>query len=150
MHSGGNWHHHPLPKMWTGDAMAQAGHLHPQPAGSPRGYRRPGGWSCKWRQLFESLFLKVQQLGQKLSLWAAAVSQPRSARAHSDITMTEKRPTESWSFGETGVFQERRGDAHMAGPRSAEVTHRQPNSEERLVGTFVFVVKVKHGAPLRE
>ena len=24
MHSGGNWHHHPLPKMWTGDAMAQA------------------------------------------------------------------------------------------------------------------------------
>ena len=48
--------------------------------------------------------------------------------------MAEKRPTESWSFGETGVFRERRGDAHMTGPRSAEVTTvSHPNSEERLM-----------------
>ena len=54
------------------------------------------GWSYKWRQLFASLFLKVWHLGQNSRfVWAAAASQRRSARAHSDITMAEKRPTES-------------------------------------------------------
>ena len=28
--------------------------------------------------------------------------------------------------------------------------HSQPNSERRLVGTILFVVAVKHGAPLLE
>ena len=31
----------------------------------------------------------------KISLWAAAAPQPRSARAHSETTKAEKRPTES-------------------------------------------------------
>ena len=68
--------------------MAQAADVactHSPVAGSAA--RRPAarGWSCKWRQLFESLFLLSLAFMAKLSLGAAAAPQPRSARAHSDF-----------------------------------------------------------------
>ena len=49
----------------------------------------------------------------------------------------------TWIFGETGVFRERRGDAHMAGPRPAEgpqsAEFRILRGDWWLVGTVLFV-----------
>ena len=65
-----------------------------QSPGPPRGDRRPGGGAANGASCLSLCFLSLAFMA-KISLWAAAAPQPRSARAHSETTKAEKRPTES-------------------------------------------------------
>ena len=91
--------------------MAQAADVnctHSPVAGSAA--RRPAarGWSCKWRQLFESLFLKSGIYGKNLALGrsrAAAAQRARPQRNYQGRETTDGK----LEFGRNWCFPREEG-----------------------------------------